>query len=1158
MKIDALMGLLRGSEDYCRLAASLKKDSAQTLVIEEAKAYLLATLFTELSHPMVIVSPQPGKTRKLAEQLMPWLGAEVVTQIAESVNLPYTRATSDAISALEHIQALSRLAHPADNATVPLILTSTSALLQKLPSSSAFRCAWMVLRRGMELNPLKLVEQLSLLGYQNESLVEIPGSYSRRGDILDIYAPTEEFPIRMEFFGNSVESMRYFDPLSQRSLNAVDKANIGPASEMATHFTNEAHALHNTLSGLDLGNLSIEARHKFEADIELSAAGQLPVDMAFYAPLFHSDTLLSYLPQDCLLVLDEPEFIEEEAVFIYKESARIFSKKVESQELPANFPRLYLSWQELQLGLEGAQRLELVDWHREGESEAIRLPFVPAKSYAGQLPRWLERIKELISNKRRVVVVSHQAERLCELLENDGVQVSVESTLKEMPPQCSITLVQGILSSGWEFDKGTYLFSDRELFGYLKQQRILRKRPVAHHKLFGDLKPGDYVVHIEHGVGRFNGVTTMQNSGIIREYMLLEYAEGDRLYVPTDQIDRIERYIGAGDHSPALSRLSSHEWLKSKDKARESAEKIARELLEIYAARETSTGFAYSSDNIWQTELEASFPYVETPDQLNAIVQIKEDMSCSRPMDRLVCGDVGYGKTEVALRAAFKAIQDGKQVAVLVPTTVLAQQHYATFKERLAAFPVMVESLSRFKSQREQKEIVAGIESGAVDIVIGTHRLLQKDVKFKDLGLLVVDEEQRFGVSHKEHFKALRYEVDVLTLSATPIPRTLNLSLVGVRDMSVMETPPSERLPINTYVAEYSESTIREAIMREMERNGQVFFVHNRVQSINLLAEKLRALVPEARIAVGHGQMHEDELENVMADFASGAVDVLLCTTIIESGLDVPNANTLIINQADRLGLTQLYQLRGRVGRGANMAYAYFLYDKGKRLTSDAIQRLQTIYKATELGAGFGIAMSDLEIRGAGNILGARQSGHINAVGFNLYTQLLSEAVEDMKSKRAAQRENKPFTPIMRLPPPTIDLPQPAFIPSGYVQDTDTRLSLYKRLAGTKDSETVEVMECDFKDRFGELPQEVQNLLFAIRIKALATGARLESISTESEQIVLRRPAGMQFNQESVRFAQQGIKVSVNQIRLDINILKDKWQDTLESVLKQLDSRVGR
>jgi transcription-repair coupling factor (superfamily II helicase) len=661
-------------------------------------------------------------------------------------------------------------------------------------------------------------------------------------------------------------------------------------------------------------------------------------------------------------------------------------------------------------------------------------------------------------------------------------------------------------------------------------------------------------VHIEHGIGKFSGVITMNVGGMTREYMLLEYSAGDRLYVPTDQIDRVGRYIGASDHPPSLSRLGSMEWVKSKEKARKSAEDIAQELLTIYAAREVVQGFAYSPDNTWQTELEASFPYVETPDQLSAIAQIKEDMSHARPMDRLVCGDVGYGKTEVALRAAFKAVLDDKQVAILVPTTVLAQQHYTTFKERLSAFPVRVESLSRFKSPKEQQEVLNGIADGSVDIAIGTHRLIQNDVTFKDLGLLIIDEEQRFGVSHKEHFKRLRQEIGVLTLSATPIPRTLNLSLVGVRDMSVMETPPEERLPIKTSVSEYSEQIVREAIIREIERNGQIFFVHNRVQSIGILAEKLKILVPEARIAVGHGQMHENELETVMGDFAQGKIDVLLCTTIIESGLDVPNANTMIINQADRLGLTQLYQLRGRVGRGANLAYAYFLYDKGKRLTLDANQRLRTIFEATELGAGFGIAMKDLEIRGAGNILGVKQSGHINSVGFSLYTQLLAEAVEELKAKKVAERTGNSFIPTLRLPSPTIDLPQPAFIPEHYITDTDTRLSMYQNLAGARNIESVELIGKDFKDRFGPMPVEVLNLLYGVKIKALAIKARLESISSEGSLIVLRRPSNMRFDPSRFEQSPLGIKVSLNQVRLDSSILGKGWQQMLETLLLRLGS----
>ncbi len=799
-------------------------------------------------------------------------------------------------------------------------------------------------------------------------------------------------------------------------------------------------------------------------------------------------------------------------------------------------------------------RLELSDWQQAEENETLKLDFSRIRSYAGQLPAWIDRIKKLSAQNKRIIAVSHQAKRLGELLNKDKINADIVEDIQTIAPPGSITLIQGLLPSGWEMGESLYLFTDSELFGFLKQRRTARHRPVAHHKLFSDFKPGDYIVHIEHGVGRFSGVANMNAGGITREYMLIEYADGDRLYVPTDQIDRIERYIGAGDRQPTLNRLGSIEWIKTKQRARESAVEIAEELLEIYAAREIVDGFAYSPDNIWQTELEASFPYVETPDQISAISQIKEDMSQSRPMDRLVCGDVGYGKTEVALRAAFKAVMDGRQVAVLVPTTILAQQHYDTFKERLAAFPVRIGSLSRFKNRKEQLEIAEGIADGSVDIAIGTHRLIQKDITFKNLGLLIIDEEQRFGVNHKEHFKRFRKEVDVLTLSATPIPRTLNLSLAGVRDMSVMETPPEERLPIKTHVAEYNEQIVREAIVREMERNGQVFFVHNRVQSIGILAEKLRILVPEARIAVGHGQMPEDTLEQVMSDFARGNIDVLLCTTIIESGLDVPNANTLIINQADRLGLTQLYQLRGRVGRGANIAYAYFLYDKGKRLTADADQRLRTIYEATELGAGFGIAMKDLEIRGAGNILGVHQSGHINSVGFNLYTQLLSEAVNELKSRKAAEKDGKSFSPPLRLPPPTIDLPQPAYIPENYVSDTDIRLGLYKNLAASKNIENVAVLGKDFVDRFGSLPYEVENLLYAVKIKVLAANARLESISTEGNQIVLRRPTGMHFNVSQPCLSHAGVKSSINQIRLEIGKPDNDWHKTLEIILTGLAS----
>jgi len=580
-------------------------------------------------------------------------------------------------------------------------------------------------------------------------------------------------------------------------------------------------------------------------------------------------------------------------------------------------------------------------------------------------------------------------------------------------------------------------------------------------------------------------------------------------------------------------------------------ENIAQELLVLYAAREVIPGFAFSPDTAWQQELEASFPYVETPDQITVQEEVKQDMSKPRTMDRLVCGDVGYGKTEMAIRATFKAVMDGKQVAVLVPTTVLAEQHFSTFSQRMDAFPIRIEVLSRFKSPKEQQAILDGLANGSVDICIGTHRLLQKDVVFKDLGLLIIDEEQRFGVAHKEHLKKIRQEVDVLTLSATPIPRTLHMSLSGVRDMSVMETPPEERLPIKTYIAEYNERLIREAILRELERNGQVFFVHNRVQSIAYIAGKLQSLIPEAKIAIAHGQMPEAELEQVMADFTQGKSDILVCTTIIESGLDMPNVNTLIVHQADKFGLTQLYQLRGRVGRGANLAYAYFLYDKGRYLTPTAEKRLRTIFEATELGAGFSIAMKDLEIRGAGTLLGVKQSGHISAVGFSLYTRLLADAVEEQKNKRAGAAEK--IAKPSRLPEPTIDLPLKAYISEDYVFDLSIRLSLYQSLVKLDKVEQIENMAQEFSDRFGTLPPEVENLLYAVKIKILASKAGIESISTEHGQIIIRLFTGLQFDKQKLEpILRDGIKLGYSQLRLNPKRLGMEWQQVLWSILEEI------
>ena len=623
---------------------------------------------------------------------------------------------------------------------------------------------------------------------------------------------------------------------------------------------------------------------------------------------------------------------------------------------------------------------------------------------------------------------------------------------------------------------------------------------------YTDLKPGDWVVHVDFGIGRYIGLVRRALDGAEREFLAVEYEGGDQIFVPVYQADRLSRYIGPGGEPPTPTRLGGSEWAQAKQRVRESVQQVAQELLELYARRQVVQGHAFSPDTVWQQDLEASFPYVETEDQLRAIEEVKKDMENTRPMDRLLCGDVGYGKTEVALRAAFKAVMDGKQVAILVPTTVLAQQHYETFRQRLSPFPVEVEMLSRFRSQKQQDQIIKQLVEGSIDIIIGTHRLIQQDVTFKDLGLVIIDEEQRFGVTHKEFFKRLRTEVDVLTMTATPIPRTLYMALTGVRDISQINTPPAERLPIITHIGPYSPQLVRQAILRELERGGQVFFVHNRVQTIRAMEKHLHNLVPEARVGVAHGQMPEDELSKVMTRFTQGEIDVLLCTSIIESGLDIPNANTLIVDRGDTFGLAQLYQLRGRVGRGAQRAYAYFFRHRKKPPTPEGQERLEVIAENTQLGAGYSIAMRDLEMRGAGELLGTRQHGMIAAVGFHLYTACWARPCARSAGSQGWPGGDELAALKDTHVPVSVDLPLSIGIPVDYIPDQTMRLKLYRRLADMQDEGEVQAMEDEFNDRFGSLPDQVANLFFQMRVKLRAEQAGLASVSMEGDQIVLRYP----------------------------------------------------
>jgi transcription-repair coupling factor (superfamily II helicase) len=1145
-----LLHLVEEMPVYRELLLKLKKinqGNNRALILDAAKPYLIASLYQNLSLPMIVITSQPENAKRLYEQISMWCSTENINLFPEPDMLAYERTISDFSIEQERLQVLNYLSNAGKNSLRPLIISSAPALLQKSVSLNDFVAYCLEVKSGADLNPLDLMSKWEAIGYQTENIVEVPGTMSRRGGILDIFPPNSDLPVRLEFFGNTIESIRLFDPASQRSRKVISKIFICPATEILP-YKNMA-SLRQILDDLDLSKCSPKIKEQFEQDFAMILERQRPPNLPLYSALFNTGNLIDYLPENSLVIIDEVAQVKEEIEYINQHTEDLRTQKIQSGELPSNFPRPYHSWIEIEARLKKVSTLNLFSWTGPEEPNIYQLNFSKAPDYTGQLQTLISRSKDFLEQNFKLLIISNQASRLSELFEAGNIYAQPVFEVEQVPKTGSLTLIHGSLSEGWQMGH-VLLLTDRELFGFVKERRFIKKRPVHRHKLLVDIKPGDYVVHVEHGIGIFKGVINMSTDNTQKEYLLLTYADGDQLYVPTDQLERVNRYIGSGESEPRLSRLGTQEWNKTKQKVKESAEEIAQDLLHLYATREVVSGYAFSPDNVWQQEMEASFPYIETPDQVKVQEEVKQDMAKVKPMDRLIIGDVGYGKTEIAIRAAFKAVMDNKQVAVLVPTTILAEQHYLTFKQRMGAFPVKIETLSRFRSPKQQKKTIEELADGSIDICIGTHRLLQKDVVFKDLGLIIIDEEQRFGVSHKEYLKKLRQQVDVLTLSATPIPRTLHMSLVGVRDMSVIETPPENRLPIKSYIAEYNDRLVREAILREIERNGQVFFVHNRVQGIASIAEKLHTLVPEARINIAHGQIPEEQLEEVMSSFQKGESDVLICTTIIESGLDLPNANTLIVNHADKFGLTQLYQLRGRIGRGSNLAYAYFLYDKEQRLTPTAESRLRTIFEATDLGAGFGIAMKDLEIRGAGTLLGTKQSGSISAVGFNLYTQLLAQAVEEEKTKLSGKIKSS--QPVQH-PEPNIDLPLKAYLPDDYIVDVDLRLSIYQKLSRLTTEDQVNDLTKEIEDRFGDLPVQATNLLYAVKLKTLSKIVGIESISTNNDTITIRIFPGVQFNRQKLSaMYKYGIKIGISQLIISIRRLGKDWPNTLECIVRSI------
>jgi transcription-repair coupling factor (superfamily II helicase) len=1174
MGLGVLGALLEAAPEFRRLVASLDKErvSARVQVISDATSFALATLSRSLPGPMLVVASGPEDARRLYDQVLLWSDDESrVLHFPESETLPFERIVADMDTTRQRIRTLSTLMAQHD---APLMLiASAAAVAQKTIARGTFESRSHTLEMGQRIDLDELVGLWRGMGYKVEPTVDVPGLVSRRGGILDIYPLGADAPARIELWGDEVDSIRLFDPETQRSTELVDSVTVIPAQETLPGLTGRDD-LHGLLGKIDLTNCTDATRERIGEEIDLLLDGLEVEDMDFYAGFFNHGSLYDYLPDNALSVVLRPTEVAEADWDIEERSDDLRRVKERRGELPHNFPSShFLAAETEQKGRRIKRRLEVLPWGAEdlAHNEHVVLPFASAPDFLGNLDRFVEEADELSRQGHRVVAVSSASKRLGEILQEYGVAAKLPGSLATPPEPGAITVLQ---SSGAGLGEGCVLtvnakklvvFSDSEIFGIAKQRRSVRRRAVKRDALLSELSPGDYVVHVEHGIGRFVGTGRNAKNEGEGEYLILQYAAGDQLYVPMDHLERVTPYVAPMDRRPSLTRLGSQEWKRTKERVERSTREMAAELLSLYASRELTEGFAQAPDTPWQSELEGSFPYEETPDQTKTVVEVKADMETARPMDRLVCGDVGYGKTEIALRAAFKTVMNGRQVAVLVPTTVLAQQHYVTFTERLKAYPVKIDVLSRFRTNLEQQRVVEGLADGKVDICIGTHRIIQKDVSFQKLGLVIVDEEQRFGVAHKERLKEMRNEVDVLTLTATPIPRTLHLSLAGIRDMSTIETPPEERLPIKTYVSEFSDELIREAIHREIDRQGQVFFVHNRVYNIDYMAGYVRMLVPEAAVGVAHGQMSEHQLEDAMIAFSEGRTDVLVCTTIIESGLDIPNANALIINRADAFGLAQLYQLRGRVGRGGRRAYAYLLIPAHRSLSEVAEKRLKTMLAATELGAGFQIAMKDLEIRGAGNLLGSAQSGHIAAVGFDLYTRLLSDAVEALRAQRAtglarngaeegepAEDEEAAADPD-RSGPAAVDLEIPSSIPGDYIEDLPTRLEIYRRLGAVSAVEEIEAMEHELLDRFGPLPWQVQNLLYVVRLKLTAGKAGVKAVVREDSHIVLRLHDEVGGARNALqRLLGRDTAVGHMQIRLDLENLSDGWEAPLMSAIEKL------
>ncbi len=1008
----------------------------------------------------------------------------------------------------ERLRVLLALLDPG----IPTVVVATiEALRERVPPREVLEGHRVRLSADQEMDRDRLAGFLQEAGYRRVPLVEAPGEFAVRGSLIDLYPLSERRPFRVDFFGDRIETIRPFLPETQRSLEPVEAVTIPPAGPYVAGAVDRQGLRQRVKERADALNLPPRARMEFLEGIERGLpAHTLPLYLSFFYPKLA--TLLDFTGPGTVLVASDPDRFGRVEDGLEEDARRALERLAEKRKIvPApeqlfarvstlwargDGPRLVFSNLPPQAfppsKEEGAPPPPVIHLRSEG------LPPAAAKAGRGRtLSGYLDSIRTWTLNGSRVFLVSRselEKARLAHILseyEVDFLQPEEKVSPWSAPP--GLHLVSGSLSRGFSLPSAGLVFlHEEDIFGRKVRKHRVRPTEPAPGIDPHELKPDDPVVHVDFGIGIYRGLKTLNIRGYVNDYLHLEYAGGDKLYLPVDRASRIQKYVGTDDEPPPLDKLGGTAWARTKSRVRESILAMAEELISLYAVRLVRKGHRFSPSDASFEEFEAAFPYEETPDQLRAIEEVIRDMEDERPMDRLVCGDVGFGKTEVAVRAAYKAVMDGKQVAVLVPTTVLAQQHYDSFRRRFEGYPVEIEMVSRFRSPRRQREILEALAAGKVDIVIGTHRLLQKDVVFRDLGLLILDEEHRFGVRQKEGLKKLRSGVDVLTLTATPIPRTLQMALLSLRDLSSIKTPPQDRRAVETYVVPFQEEIVRSAVLRELERKGQVFIVHNQVFDIDLFADKIRKIVPEARVTVAHGQMPERDLERVMREFVEGRHDVLVCTTIIESGLDIPNANTMIVHRADRMGLAQLYQLRGRVGRSERQAYAYLVVPDEDRLTDEARRRLEVLYEFTELGSGFRIARHDLEIRGAGNLLGASQSGHIRSVGYDLYMEMLEKEIRRLKGEAFLEEVD-----------PEIHIELPAHLPRDYIEDSTLRLSFYKRLAKARDHEEVGRIRTELEDRFGPLPPEAESLLELMRIKVQLRRLRVKEARLAEDGLLL-------------------------------------------------------